>query len=244
MVVLLHAPLELQKKEACFFVSLYGGFMMNIYITIIFGILGIASGIAIPVISDRMVIYKSPKKDSGNIPRGLDIKTRGLVVILNGLLWIYAGIRLENMVTAFLVSLLFTVALLISVIDMQIRLIPNELVLLMICLGVPFQILYFGWTAFAYAFICMIAVGLVFTLVGKLVGFEQVGAGDIKLAAAIGLVLGYPLIKIALIGMSAALLVFCLGGLAVKRMTIHSAFPFAPFIMFGTICALTFIIDF
>lgn len=217
---------------------------MDLYITIILGILGIGAGIAIPVVSNQIILYKYKQTNlKGKFGR-VTIEIWVLVAITNGLLWIYAGSRLENIFTALLVSLLFTVAILISIIDLQVRLIPNDLVLLMICLGGPFQILYFGWMAPLYAFICMITVGFVFALVGKLVGLHQVGAGDVKLAGTIGWVLGYPHIKIALIWMSAALLIFCLGGLTMKKVTMHSVFPFAPFIMFGTICALIDIIGF
>lgn len=210
----------------------------NMAITITFGILGIGTGIAIPAISDRIIAYKNQKRNIEAVGLTLGVKSRGIVAVLNGLLWFYAGIGSENIITALLVSILFTAAILISVIDMQIRLIPNELILLLLCLGISFQIFYFGWSALLSALLCMTVIGLVFILVGRFVGFEQVGGGDVKLAAAIGLVLGYPQIKIALIGMSAALLFYCIGGLAVKKLTAHSAFPFAPFIMFGTICAL------
>lgn len=251
MVVFAARAFKITKKGSVFFYcieksacDIARSFMMNIYITIIFSILGIALGIAIPIICNKVIIYKKRKTNVETIARRFDIKVRVLVAILNGGLWMYAGIRLENTLLAILVSLLFTVTLLISAIDLQIRLIPNELVLLLLCLGIPFQLLYFGWLAVLTSFICMIAVGLMFTLAGKLVGFDQVGAGDVKLAAAMGLVVGYPTIKIALIGMSAALLVFCLGGLAMKKLTTHSTFPFAPFIVFGTICALIYTIDF
>ena len=211
---------------------------MDSYMAVIFGILGLCMGIAIPVVSDRMIAYKYQRRNIGTDRPVLGGKSRGLIVTLNGLLWIYAGIGLNNILTSLLVSLLFTAAILISAIDMQIRLIPNELVLLLLCLGISFQVLNFGWRALLSALFCMVAIGFVFTIVGRFVGFEQVGAGDVKLAAAIGLVLGYPQITIALIGMSAALLIYCLGGMAINKLTPYSTFPFAPFIMFGAICAL------
>ncbi|MEL7655737.1 MAG: A24 family peptidase [Bacillota bacterium] len=211
---------------------------MDSYMTIIFGILGIVTGITIPVMSDRIIAYKNHKRNIETDRPVLGGKSRGFIAVLNGLLWAYAGFGSEDILTAILVSILFTAAILISVIDIQIRLIPNELVLLMLCLGVSFQIIYFGWSALLSALICMVAIGSVFTIAGRFLGFEQIGAGDVKLAAAIGMVLGYPLIKIALIGMSAALLLYCLGGIAIKKLTPYSTFPFAPFIMFGTICAL------
>lgn len=207
-----------------------------------FSISGIGLGIAIPAISNRIVFYKEQKRNLKTDVQNLDKKVYGFLAVLNGLLWIYAGMMLDNTFIAILTAMISTVAILIAAIDMRIRLIPNELVLLMLCLGMLFQIILFGWVALLYACFSMAAIGLVFVIVGRLLGFEQVGAGDVKLSAAIGLVLGYPHIKIALIGMSAALLVFCLGGLAVKKLNMQSTFPFAPFMMFGTVCALINII--
>ncbi|QHI71348.1 prepilin peptidase [Aminipila terrae] len=215
---------------------------MNIYLTLIFGILGISFGMVIPHISNGFVTYKKLRNNSEIVVKNCDIRTVGLVVVLNGVLWSYAGSKTENIFITLLVSLLFTVAILISLIDLKIRLIPNELVLFILFLGAVFQILYFGWMALLYALICMVAVGFMFIMAGKLVGLEQVGAGDVKLAAAMGLILGYPDIKIGLIGMSGALIAFCLGGMTIKKLTMYSFFPLAPFIMFGTICSLIYII--
>lgn len=215
---------------------------MNIYLTVIFGILGISFGMVIPHISNGFVTYKKLRNNSEVVVKNCDIRAVGLVVVLNGVLWIYAGSKTENIFIALLVSLLFTVAILISLIDLKIRLIPNELVVFILFLGAVFQILYFGWMAFLYALICMVAVGCMFIMAGRLVGLEQVGAGDVKLAAAMGLILGYPDIKIGLIGMSGALIAFCLGGMTIKKLTMYSFFPLAPFIMFGTICSLIYII--
>ncbi len=248
MVVFVARAFNTTKKEACFFMhfvsNINGGVMINIYIVIIFGILGIGTGIAIPAISNINIILKNHKTHTLTLNRRLEINHCGLIVILNEILWLYAGIKLENAFIAFLVALIFTVAILISVIDLQIRLIPNELVILIVSLGIPFQIIKFGWISILYSFFCMVAVGVLFILVARIVGFEQVGAGDVKLITAMGLILGYPYINIALIGMSIALLIFCLGGLAMKKLTVRSTFAFAPFIIFGTICALIYIINF
>jgi len=192
-----------------------------------------------PIISDQIVVYKHQKRDIKTAAWGFNRKLCVIFFILNGLLWGFAGMEAGDTISALLVSLLFTVAILIAVVDLRIRLIPNELILIMLCLGVPFQIIFFGWSSLLPAFLCMIAIGLVFTLVGRLVGFEQVGAGDVKLVAVMGFVLGYPNIMIALTGLTVVLLIYCLGGLALKKLTRYSTFPFAPFLMFGTISALT-----
>jgi leader peptidase (prepilin peptidase)/N-methyltransferase len=208
---------------------------MNIFMIMIFGILGIFLGIAIRPISKEIISYKSRRKTGENLNLEINKKIQFFATILNSFLWAYAGSRIENFFIAILVSMIFTVAIIISVIDIKIRLIPNELVLLILFLGVVFQVLCFGWQTQLNALLCMVAVGLVFIITAKVVGFEQVGAGDIKLAATIGLILGYPNIMIAVMGMCVTLFIFCVGGLVIKKMVKNSTFPFAPFIMFGTI---------
>ncbi|WP_304508787.1 prepilin peptidase [Anaerotignum sp.] len=208
---------------------------MNILMIVIFSIFGIFLGIAIRPISKAMIRYKIRQKMCENLNCDINKKFHVFAAILNGFLWAYAGSRIENFLIALLVAILFTVAIIISVIDIKIRLIPNELVLLILFLGVVFQVLCFGWQAQIHALLCMVTVGFIFIITAKFVGFEQVGAGDIKLAATIGLILGYPNIMIAVMGMCVTLLVFCVGGLLIKKLVKNSTFPFAPFIMFGTI---------
>jgi len=216
---------------------------MNLYFSTVLGILGFTLGMDIPGICDKIISYKKRRNKSESV----DLRFGGniismLFISVNGILWGLAGLGFESKLISILVSLIFTVAILIFVIDLQIRLIPNELVLIMFGLGAAFQITYFGWEALLPALICMLAVGLLFFLVGSFIGLNQVGAGDIKLAAVMGLILGYPYITIALIGMSMALLAFCLGGLLMKKLTIYSTFALAPFMMFGTVGALLYMI--
>ncbi|WP_027399111.1 prepilin peptidase [Anaerovorax odorimutans] len=190
---------------------------MNIYITMILGALGILIGLFLPFICDQIILYKNKKISLHFKTYVFNKKIYILFLILNGLLWIYSSAKFEYTFIALLVSLIFTTAIIITIIDLRIRIIPNELVILMFFLSLPFQIFYFGWMSLLYAFICMIIVGFIFTLVGKFVGLNQVGAGDIKLASVMGFLLGYPYIMIALIGISVSLVLFCLIGLAFKK---------------------------
>ncbi|MEA4986882.1 MAG: A24 family peptidase [Anaerovorax sp.] len=216
---------------------------MNILVAITFGVFGIGIGLILPDITNQIIRYKNKKRTIEIINRSFNKKFWAFIIVLNGLLWTYSGMRIENSYIAVLISFIFTVAILIAVIDMQIRLIPNELVLLLFCLSIPFQLLFFGWKALFYAFICMVLLGFAFVFIGRILGLEQVGAGDVKLAAVMGLLLGYPNITVALIGMSIGILFFCGIGLITKKLTLSSFFPFAPFLMFGTISTFIYLIE-
>ena len=215
---------------------------MNIYIIIVLGLIGIIIGYMIPAISSQLINYKNRKRNREPLISNNPVLYRILLVLLNGFLWAYTGSRTENTLIALLICLLFTITIIITIVDIRIRIIPNELVLLMFCLGLVFQILYFGWKALPSALACMLIVGFIFIIVGNFVGLQQIGAGDVKLAAVMGLTLGYPAIAIALVAMSAILIIYCLGGLIIKKLHRYSTFPFAPFLMFGNICGLLAII--
>ena len=118
------------------------------------------------------------------------------------------------------------------------RLIPNRLVYPAIAaalLAIPFaagpgppQALWGG------------AVGLALLLLIVLVYPGGMGLGDVKLAALIGLVVGFPLVLLALF------LSFVLGGavgaaaLLARRAGMKDALPFAPFLAAGAMVALLY----
>ena len=137
-------------------------------------------------------------------------------------------------------AFLFTAALLIAIIDIRIRIVPNELLLVMIVTGTAFQAMKFGYTAILLSLVCMAVMVVFFTLVAGMVGFEKVGAGDVKLAGAMGLALGYPNVLTALVIMSAVFVVFSLIGLVLRKLTLKTMLPFAPFMMIGMIFTLAY----
>jgi leader peptidase (prepilin peptidase)/N-methyltransferase len=96
-----------------------------------------------------------------------------------------------------------------------------------------FQLIYYGPKPLLFAVLSLIVLFLLFVLSAALFGFDKIGAGDVKLAGAMGLVLGFPFIVEALIIMGISVLAFCLIGITSRRLTRSSTFPFAPFMMLG-----------
>jgi leader peptidase (prepilin peptidase)/N-methyltransferase len=84
----------------------------------------------------------------------------------------------------------------------------------------------------------MAATMALFLIVALVLGFETVGAGDVKLSGAMGFVLGYPLILYGVLAMCGAIVAFCVAGMALCRLTLKSLLPFAPFMMFGLLFAV------
>ncbi len=150
------------------------------------------------------------------------------------LLWVRYGVS-PHFVFVALVACVFIVAL---VIDLEHRLIPNRLVYPAIgaaLLAIPFavgpgpsQALWGG------------AVGLALLSLIVLVYPGGMGLGDVKLAALIGLVVGFPLVLLALF------FSFVLGGavgaaaVLARRIGMKDALPFAPFLAVGGMVALLY----
>jgi prepilin signal peptidase PulO-like enzyme (type II secretory pathway) len=108
--------------------------------------------------------------------------------------------------------------------------------------GIAFQISHSGISALVPSFVCMAVMMVLFAVAAVIVGFDKVGAGDVKLAGVMGLALGYPGIVTALMYMSASLLIFSAFGLILRRITVKSMLPFAPFMMLGMSVSLAYIL--
>lgn len=154
--------------------------------------------------------------------------------------------------------LIFLVIILLSLIDLRQYIIPNELNLILFILGISLiPILIIGSDSFApfrdsfikhYAFIFQFSESLI---INKLIGLafgvfffgglilstkaRAMGPGDAKLAAAFGVILGWPDIALATI------VAFIFGGawglffIIRRKKTMKDKLPFGPFFSFGFI---------
>lgn len=210
---------------------------MNIFLTAVFGIIGLIIGYKIPDISSEIIEYK---KKSNHLNKSFLYSNwmRTMLSIFNTMSWILAARNLDNKLLAVLISVLITLGIIIAFIDINIRIIPNELVLTMIILGIIFQLAAYELKALVSAIITMIVMMVVFMSVAGFVGLGKVGAGDVKLAGAIGLTLGYPLIIISVFIMAIVLLIFIVVGLVLKKIYLSTMLPLAPFMMCGFVFAL------
>lgn len=213
---------------------------MNAIISAIIGIAGLFMGYMIPEISNKIIEYKKGKDYVTKNNEKLYVNI--LLCIVNGTVWFYSFYNVNNIFHSLLIAIQLTLGLIVAYIDVKIRIIPNELVLSMIVLGIIFQSIYFGFKGLLGAIISMIVMMIIFTAVAGFVGFGKVGAGDVKLAGAMGLSMGYPLIITAIGIMAVALLGFILTGMALKKIFLSTMLPFAPFMIIGYIAALVSLI--
>ena len=205
--------------------------------TCLYGLLGMAVGMLLNLASSRLLQRRARQQDAGLVPASPAPLPR-LTAIVAGVgfagLWAMYGPSLQMAI----ISAYFSIFLLIFVLDIAHRWVPNALIL----------------PTAGLVLIVSVVTGrppLTSTLVGGAVGFAwffliaiayrgALGAGDVKLAGLIGLMTGFPNVIMALTlgilvgGVAAALLL--LSGKKARR----SYIPYAPFLVTGALCTLLF----
>ncbi len=129
-----------------------------------------------------------------------------------------------------------SVLVLVTVTDLEHRLIPNRAILPAILIAALLSPLWFGpgWYlalvggAIGYGFFWLIAV-----LGEKFIGRGAMGEGDVKLAAFVGLITGFPGIITALVVTIVAGGVISLVLLLTRVVNLRSGIPYGPFIVLG-----------
>lgn len=155
-----------------------------------------------------------------------------LVELLTGVLFMTACLRFGLSIELIKALLLISILVVISIIDMEFFIIPNKLVVFVLFLGIIFVIT--DGPGILSALIGF-AAGFLFLLALALVSRGGMGGGDIKLAAVIGVCLGWPN------GITAVLLGCLLAGLAGLLLIVlrvksrKDLIPFGPFLATGTL---------
>ncbi|AEG61324.1 prepilin peptidase [Desulforamulus ruminis] len=157
--------------------------------------------------------------------------TTGLLYLL---LFITFGWQLKTLFYALLLSSLLTA----SLIDLDHQIIPDSISYFLILSGLLFQIFFFKDAFFSSLLGGLLGGGLLLAL--AVLSRGGMGGGDIKLAAGMGIYLGWQLLLVAL------LLSFVLGSLAGLawvlggKKSLKSAVPFGPFLAAGTAITVFF----
>lgn len=169
-----------------------------------------------------------------------------LTELANAALWVAASLKFQDdLYLALVVACFFSVLLVVSLIDLERKIIPNK-------------IIYPAVPVFAVALVAGDLLGYDVDLLRAAIGFATyggslllinlvyprgMGMGDVKLAALIGLVLGsfgLDLVAVAaalgvLLGGLGGILAMALGGKGRK-----SAIPFGPFLAAGAVLSVFF----
>ena len=164
-----------------------------------------------------------------------------IVELLNGILFLtvflFFGFTWESLFTA----LLFSTLIVVSFIDIDLRIIPNELIVGLLILGAVhavYRSIQFG-IAWYYWILGFIAASAVLIVLGLIVA-DSIGGGDIKLMAAAGLFVGplYILMALFIGAIYAGILAIFL--VIFKKGSLKTAIPFGPFLSMGIITSVLF----
>ena len=175
------------------------------------------------------------------IPIRLPILEFATAAIFGLLAWHY-GLNLELAIALIYASLF----LLIFVIDLEQGLILNVVVLPAVVLALVLSFFWGGFEefwpevgpGFVLSSLLGVAIGFGLMMLPYLISRGGMGAGDVKLAALIGLVNGFPLVLVALlVGIIAGGLVAAV--LLISRLVGRKdAIPFGPFLVTGVVVSL------
>jgi|LSQX01.3.fsa_nt_gb leader peptidase (prepilin peptidase)/N-methyltransferase len=205
---------------------------------IVFLSLGLLIGYMTPMISLKIIEYKKKAESIKTVNQPFDRLINVLIILFNGAAWYFIASTVDNIFAAVMICIQISLGIIFAYIDIKIRIIPNELILVLLALGITFQLFNYGLEGVLGSIISMIFIMIVFIALATFMGLGKVGAGDVKLAGAIGFALGYPSIITAMGAMAAVLLSFIIIGLAIKKIRMTTMLPLAPFLVAGYIFAL------
>ncbi len=138
-------------------------------------------------------------------------------------------------------SILLSLLLVISVIDLYHQIIPDEMSLPGIVIGFVFALLTQDIT-WSESLLGILLGGGIFLAVAigyeKMTGREGLGGGDVKLLAMIGAWLGYKSLLPVVIISSALGSIVGLSIMAIQKKDFKSAIPFGPFLALGAVAYL------
>jgi leader peptidase (prepilin peptidase)/N-methyltransferase len=199
----------------------------------------------IPIVS--WLLLKGTCRNCGEpIPAGYPLVEAG-----NAVLWVLAGLRFGASAEVVPYALLFSVLLALSVIDLELYILPNKITypsILVSLVAIPvLSIVATDDPGAAMLGAAIGAIGFAGFLLILLLAWELIlrkegmGMGDVKLAVLLGLWIGYinPLLCLfALIASSVIGLVVGVGILVVRKES--RPFPFGPWLALGSIAVILF----
>lgn len=205
---------------------------------------GYGLGWATWVVTDRFVSrYRSQQASSQEVARleavdAESISKRAALVPVAMALWGgYVGWQASSVAVAASALVITTLLLCLSLVDFQVRRLPNPLVLALITWAVV-QSFWLGSPTLVMAAVGMAVAGGILLLLA-IFGRGALGLGDVKLAAAIGALAGYPL---ALVGLFVGIMaggVTALFLLLTRRAGRKDTMAYGPYLALGAWLVLT-----
>lgn len=205
----------------------------------VFAVLGLIIGFYLPFLAKKINIYKLKNYDRKYESK---YEYKKFIPFITGILlsiFSFLGTLIYPLFTMILVFILLILGITIALVDMKIRIIPNELVLLLFVIGLAFRIKEDGIKGILNSLIALLIVIAILAIASiityTLKGDIGAGAGDFKLMLAISVVTGFPGLTYFLIGLAISLIAYFIHGIIRKKITLTKTFPMAGPIIVGLI---------
>lgn len=207
---------------------------MGINLYIIFSII---LGLSIPSISYKIIKYKSLNLNTESPKMFSKLIYIYIGLIMSFLGFIVGVLELKTSISI-LALVLIGISLSITLIDIKLNIIPNEMVLTMFFLGIIYRFFLGGLSSIINSFIGAFIMALFFGISMIIFGTSKLGAGDIKLATVSGFIASFEYLSTLLFMMALSIAIVCIIGLLIKKLKRTDMIPFAGFIIFGMDIAL------
>lgn len=211
-------------------------------------IAGAMIGCVSPVIAESLISCKCRRRGKPEpqnpFPKWVKPVCGVLMAVLTAVTMTAGGVFLGGTYRyqAYFVVAFMTIAMLISLIDCAIHLIPNEMVLLLLGLGLVYRLVFDGLPGLLNGLIALGASILIFGgssaifyLIKKRIGL---GAGDLKYAFALSVAIGTSGLIPFLCGIAAAILLYILIVVVRRMLVMGNYFPMAAHLSVGFLAAL------
>ncbi|MEG6572730.1 prepilin peptidase [[Clostridium] cellulosi] len=215
--------------------------MEKLALILVTTVAGAGIGFLIPFIVDKIIIYKCGKTGKPLPKYGYSYLGRAIIIVISAALAALCADCVPPIQIIFYV-LFATAAIIGTIIDNKLQIIPNELVLALLAVGLIYRLLVSDFKGLLDSLIALLIVFAIFAVAAAATKFISknigVGAGDMKLAAVAAFIVSLSGMFYFLIGLAVSIGIYCIGGLILKTLTPKSTFPMCGYIMAGFLIAL------
>lgn len=196
-----------------------------------------------PMLAQKLIEYKGKQKNKEMPvqPQYLSLLCKGICAVGSMAGLVSCAYFDAPWLLLILAAVIWILGMVVLLVDMRIRIIANETVLGLLILAVIFRLIVAGGFGLLNSIMSMIVVMQVWMILGHFVGFGKVGAGDVKLCGVIGFLYGWPGLSAPILILAVGLLVFCIGGLLLHKITLKTMFAMGPFLVAGMLCGLPYL---
>lgn len=206
-------------------------------------LVGCVGGFLVPMLTQKFIDYKGRQKNRmmPKQPQYMSIWCKVICAVFSMLGLGVCGYFQPSWTLLVVSAVIWILGMVVLLMDIRIRIIPNEAVLGFLVLSIVFRVIVSGWLGLLNSLITMIITMVIWTSLGGVLGFGKVGAGDVKLCGVIGFMYGYPSVVVPVLVMAISMLLFCVGGLLIRKITLKTMFAMGPYIVIGMLVGLPYL---